>query len=65
MNHKPNSSFISMVESLFLAFEAEKAGERIDMRNHLETASEHFHYAVEEELDRIETHKQRMRMYDE
>lgn len=54
-----------MVESLFLAFEAEKAGERIDMRNHLETASEHFHYAVEEELDRIETHKQRMRMYDE
>lgn len=54
-----------MAETLFLAFEARQAGDQTTMREHLETASEHFHYAVEKELDRIENHKQRMRMYDE
>lgn len=65
MAHRINDSFTSMAETLFLAFEARQAGDQTTMREHLETASEHFHYAVEKELDRIENHKQRMRMYDE
>lgn len=47
---KINDSFVSMVETLFLAFEARQRGDRIDVRGHLETASEQFHDAVMDEL---------------
>jgi len=52
-----NRNFTAMVDFMFQAFEARQAGDRIGTKDLLEAAYREFHWAVGEEIERLERQK--------
>ena len=53
-----NREFMEMVNLLFQAFEARQGGDKFgEAKDLLEAAAQKFHWAVEEELEKLERQK--------